>query len=403
VNDNDLDRMLESAGAAWRARHQHVADVDPENVARSRRGFAWVPVAAAVAVVGLLGVAVVVTRGVGASPHVPASPTDRSPSPSPTGRAIDVAPGSGVDFLGDGRIILSQRDRPGIRSGLELRSLSDPTHATAAVTSTYAKGGYLTCPTIDGDWLVYTDVESVRTTFSPGPPSPWTLIARNIATGEQRVLDSGVADMGNEFACAVRAGQRLAWTAGAARHTSVYDIPTTSTRSVSVAGWPVGFVDAGVLIASYAADSTVGIVLADPSTGRRTNVATLDHAANVRFGDDDRLVWSERSGGPEGGGPTLVHVCSLSTCGAADSAKSVIGSAATEPSTFAIGAGFVAWPGDTSPVTVTRFDGTVVTGTGEGDAFSVAADGTRLAYVAATDPSTAQEKDTLYVVDIAAG
>ena len=209
--------------------------------------------------------------------------------------------GTSVEYVGDGRLILTINPaRPGARSGLEVRPVDRPSVVSFATQTSWQKGGYLSCPTLSGDWLVYTDVQDEPTMLSPGPTQPWKLIARNVATGEQRTLDSGMTDMGSEFACAVRDGERIAWTSGRAAQTTVYDLRSTARHTVAVTGDPLTFIGQDVVVARTAVGHRSTVVRVDPISGSSRAVASFTGGeVRARLG---HLLWYETTsveGDPE--------------------------------------------------------------------------------------------------------
>jgi len=310
--------------------------------------------------------------------------------------------GMAVEYIGDGRLVLSVNPfHPGARSGLEVRSVDQPSVVSFSMRSSWLKGGDLYCPTINGDWLVFTDVQDEPTMLSPGPPQAWKLVARNIATGEQRVLDTGTADMANEFACAVRDGDRLAWTSGHASETTLFDLRTWARKGVMLSGTPVGYARAGLVVARIAIGPRASAELVNPATGSHRPIAKFE-GLYVQAGGN-YLVWYERTS--DDGSSGLLHVCELPTCpggSAPNNAATVLDRVSGDNPPTAIGDEYVAWTMQDGTVTVRRIDGRGTAMTVDGYVSHLAADGRLLAFVGVTNAGTPQEKDVLHLVQVSA-
>lgn len=402
MNDDDLDRLLTQHGERWRDEHERVADVDMRRVVRPAAwtpASRWVPLGAAAAVLAVLAVVVALPAPHRAGHRPAAGPSPSPSSEQPPAQRRVAIPGVGLhlDFLGGGRVILSAPSRPGTRSRIEVRSVAHPSVVSFALSSSWRKGGDVLCPTIDGDWLVYTDVQNEPSQYSPGPPEPWKLVARNVATGEQRTLDSGITDIGTDLACAIRDRERVAWTSGADTQISLYDVQTTTRTSLAVRGTPIGFSRADVLVTNTAQGRAV-VSRVDPVTGHATVVASVKPGYVSTSGA--YLLWLEPVAESDWTASTL-HLCALSSCATADSARSLIDQDPDGTPSTAIGPSYVAWTSGDDRLTVRHFDGHATLLTGEGAIDSLAADGDLLVYVDQTDPSTPAEKDALVFVDLA--
>lgn len=410
MNDDDLDRLLTDAGSEWRHGHERVPDVDVQRIVRRaawKTTSRWVPLAAAAAVLGVLAIVLVVrptSHPKDRATENPIAPSTSQPSSaqSSANRRVQLTEANvSVEYVGDGRIVLIDNNfHPGARARLQIRSVDRPEAVSFRLTSAWVKGGDLSCPTLDGDWLVYTDVQDEPSMLAPGPPQAWKLIALNIATGEQRVLDSGIADMSEEFACGVRGADEVAWTSGHTTRTTIYDLRTGGRTQVALSGVPAGFTEDGLVLASYAQGPRATAQLIDPSNGTHRQIATLDGDYVKAVGR--YMSWYERTS--DDGSSGLVYLCQLPRCPGASpphNAARVVAEVDGDNPATAIGDTYLAWAAQGGgTVNVQRVNGRPFIFNVDGEVDSLAAAGSLLVFVEKTDAGTSQEKDALHMVQI---
>ncbi len=264
-----------------------------------------------------------------------------------------------------------------------MRSASDPKTVIRRVTDADATGG-INCVSLVGAWLVRTDVTAVPSRLIPGPPSPWTLVATNLSTGERLVLDHGMTDMVRQFACPVVHDMQLAWTSGYARSTSLFDLAAEATRRVLVPGKPVGWDGDRVLLAQYTKRTARVLRVAPGSAAPPMPVLTTTRVDQLRA-VAGRLVWWARDDPNSDNFRTRVYACPIGDCQVGDLPSHQLVNLNVDIGWVAVSSKLVAWTSagqDVQPLRILRLDdGSAVPNQINSDAGPLVADGNTIAFV----------------------
>jgi hypothetical protein len=408
MDDNDVDVLLQQAGAEFRATHARAAQLSPPP---SRRLL--LPLAAAAATVAaVLGVAIAVPDRDNApsvadprpSPAMtPGQPSPSAGQPSPTPPA---APDTtitttlpsidDVEFnetwlaLSGGEIGQQSRGR------IELRRRADPGKVIGTITTSYEYGDPA-CLELAGNQLLWTDTESVVTDRDPGPPTRWSIWQRDLATGAQRRLASGLPDSSmDDVPCPTAGHGYAAWQVDG--RVTVRDLDSGTETTLRDDATPVAITAAGLVEATWGQRDVQVLLRTGSAFATRRPVINVPGGTSLAVGEGRLLVFTidPRS---ESSDAQFVSTCQLPECPSLTELRRDPGSGPG-----VVGTGFAAWNnGDDRPAVV-RFDGgpTPVLAAGYVPFQTLAAFGDTFAYaIQNTDYNTgAREPATLHLVTI---
>ena len=366
MDDQRIDLLLREAGEDFRARHTepvgaHVTRTQP---ARTR----WLIPAGVAAAAAALVLGLALTLPEGTTRTTPGSATSVALGVGQV-VAVELSP-TWVAVVGRDLTPTASQDR------IELRRRDDLGRVAATVTSSYASG-VLFCPALDGDALLWTDVQAGS--LPVGTRRPWSLWQRDLRTDRDTRLEVGsTGDQAGELPCPVAGQGWAAWRSQG--QLSVRDLSSGFTYARPQDALPAAITAWG-LVATQKRPGGLDVHLFTGETyGTRTTIASVDGGTDATAAGDRLLVLAQDAA--KGADGRVVSTCTLPTCDLQELRR---GTASTWPT---VGDGFAAWS-EAEPVLV-RFDGGPVPETVSGlvpDA-SLSASGGTLAYVVAGFPPT---------------
>jgi hypothetical protein len=337
MDDHDIDTLLRNTGETFRSTHTRRATV----TVRRPRPLLLPLVAAAATGLVIAGVAIVVPDRKSEPPVVPARPASI---------ATEMA---GVDAVAfnDEWLAVSGADHLGqdARGRIELRRRAALNRITATITTSYPYGN-LRCLALDGDHLLWTDLESIVTDYAPGPPTRWSLWQRDLVSGEQRRLANGLpTDPTNgDSPCPVAGAGKVAWQLDG--QVTVRD-SAGGEVTVSEAASPVSLGPAGLVLVTYDRAGMHVALRSGPTYTSRREILTLPRGTDVAAGRDRLLTFSVD---PENESNDAVFVSTgeLPACSSLTELR-------RDPSSGrgVVGNGFAAWSHLEEGPAVVRFDG----------------------------------------------
>jgi hypothetical protein len=296
MDDASMDQLLTSTGEQFRTTHTRST-----LVRRRRRPAFLLPLGVGLATAGLVvGVALVLPTGDRSGPVLP-------PVPAAGGSfAVSYPDTTDVEISTTWVAVAGGTIGQGSKQSLQVRSRNDLSTVVFTVPGSYAGGGP-DCLHLDGDWLVWTDLESIDTQLVPGPPTRRSVWVRNLVTRQQvKVYESRPATSGaGEIPCAIGDSGLVYWKPDATHLTTLTlsSVPLVGTYESTTAS-------TGELVGSYAGLPVFqdGEQLKDDEGRVLVSQPGLTQAVAAE-GD---LVWI--TSGPDTGDGLTVRVCSLPTC-----------------------------------------------------------------------------------------
>jgi hypothetical protein len=380
MDDLDLDRELHDAGAAFRATHTRAA---PHGLVRRRRPL-LLPAATAFATAAVVvAVALLLPSGKGPTPPTPVTAS----LTLPITHVNDIELGPDVVALSYGA------GRPADRGSLQVRRRSDLSTVVWSTQTTY-RAGTIRCVQLEGNWVLWTDFESIDSGAVPGPASRESLWLRNLATGEQRKLLEHVAPgTPHRAVCATAGSGTAAWQPDQT-HLSLLDLASGQVQTSAIDGEVAAVLPSGVLIARYTRSAMLIVLRTAP--GQERVVHTAPRGLEVDAAGD-RLVWFERDPASDTNDGGIVRTCTLPAC--AD-----VRVLANDPSSnrAVVGSTFAVWSDlkETPPVVLFSGKAAKPLEPGYVPFYATAALDDTLAYCVTTDEFTSTETVTLHVVQI---
>lgn len=398
MDDLDLDRRLHEEGSVFRESHTWVAA--PQRRAPRRRRALLLPIAAGVATAALVGVVALVLPSDPAPSRARPLASAGASAPPAGGRSEAIAlPIQGLNDIDLGQdVVAVSYVAPGQASRGHLRVLARSNLASVVFSATTSyTAGTLSCLALDGNWLLWTDNESIPSDLDPGPLTRSSVWVADLRTGDKSMVQERRAtDALADGPCPSAAHGTAAW------NPSPWELSKMNLASGTVAtgastssqGRVEAVLPSGVLLTRFH-NSTMQIVLLAADGSERV-VREVPGGLQL-VGAGDRVVWFEKDPGSDTEDAGLVRTCTLPTC---SDARLL----AKDPSSGAgvIGAGFVAWSGLGDSPALRRFDGGPVPSLAPGYVSfgATAALGSTFAYVTTTDNATPAEKNTLHLVEM---
>jgi hypothetical protein len=258
------------------------------------------------------------------------------------------------------------------RGRIEVRRRSQPARVAATIGTSY-RAGRPGCLELDGDDLLWTDFESVVSDSDPGPPGHWSLWQRDLTTGKQRRLASGLPeDIDEEAPCAAAGNGLAAWNDNG--RVTVRNLETGRTRSWADAATPATITAAGMFETSWSKRGLELSLRSGAAFASRRSVVTVPEATSAAVGDDRLLVFLDEPGGSADA--ETVCTCRLPDCSLSELRRD------PQSGPGVVVSGFAAWANGDEGVAVARLDGGAVPALAPGRVpfRAIAAFGDTLAY-----------------------
>jgi hypothetical protein len=235
------------------------------------------------------------------------------------------------------------------RGRIEVRRRNNPRRVAATITTSYPYGG-MSCLQLNGDQLLWTDIESVPSNYDPGPPTRWSIWQRDLRTGAQQRLTSGLPKSSSEdVPCPVAGAGRAAWQLG--KHVIVRSLETGAEQTFADDATPVAFTAAGLMEASWRDRGVQLLLRAGKQFATRRSVINVDRGTSLSIGGDRLLVFTVDPGS-ESADAGIVSTCELPKC-------STLTELRRDPASGpgVVGNGFAAWNDLGDAAMLIRFDG----------------------------------------------
>ena len=368
MDDDRMDLLLREAGEDFRATHTRPAVVRTAPATTHRR---WLLPAGAAAAAAALVVGLAVTLPEGSSRTTPAAPVS-----VPLGMGQVGAVELGADWVAvAGRDLTS----PPTQDRIEVRRRADLGEVADTVRTTY-ESAVLLCPALDGDTLLWTEVQAGDLTA--GAARQWSLWERDLRARDTRRLEAGTtSDARPSVPCPVAGERWAAWSSDG--QLSVRDLSSGYTYARPDKVVPVAITPAGLIAKHEGTGRLAGrldvLRYTGPTYGTRRPLVTVPSGIDLAASGDRLVVIA-----PKQRGVQKVTTCTLPRCEGWTEISH--GAALTWPT---VGEGFAAWSGSGGPFVV-RFDSGPVPATVPGlvPNESLSAFGDTLAYVVAGFPPT---------------
>jgi hypothetical protein len=256
--------------------------------------------------------------------------------------------------LNDHWVVVAGGKAGSLDARIEVRPRTDLSRVVATLPSTYAHGSP-GCLALTGDWLLFTDFETVETGLVPGPPTRWSLWVRNLLTGEQHELEHGKpAEAGmDDSSCAVAGNGWAAWSHDG--QVVLRELATGAETSYRDAARPVAFTPHGLVeqaVTGPGLASDMGAVLRSGSAFAERTVVTTVPLGTTLNAAGDTLVTIAAEAHAETSDGAVVSTCALPRC--ADLSRLQRDPGSSWP---VVGDGFVAWTALADSPRVIRLDG----------------------------------------------
>ena len=384
MDDNAIDLLLHEEGEHFRATHNRPASAALRRP-NPRRSAVLLPVGAALAV-GALATTVVLVRPdhPGKSPLATSKPSVPT-SALPRSVVLDVDDVTDVE-LGGGWVAVSGGGIGQAASQhIELRRADDLTRVVATIPSVYKAGGP-SCLAVDGDHLLWIDLESIPSDFDPGPSTRWSAWERNLRTGKQVQLASGMTSPAGAgpggMTCPVVGQGYAAWNLDG--RVVVRELATGTTVSYPDPAGPVAITPSGIVEDGSAGAEPVGsagfglqvVLRSGTAYSSRLVLASVQRGTDIAAGGDRVLVFTADPAADTNDG-AVVSTCTLPDCSTMTEVRRDPGSGIA-----VIGDGWAAWSDLTTSPAMLRFDGgpTPTLEPGYAPFRTLAADGSTFAY-----------------------